>query len=120
MSYSNIAKSDRQPIYASNDITDADEVDDLVKAIRKGLGSEMNKTLIYILSGTHGDDQGNLVGDKIFFAEDKTLELQTVKAVNVNQDTAANTWKKYFSSKKAILILAWCYSEKWNGLKTYN
>lgn len=119
MSYSNIAKSGRQPIYASNEITNADEVDELVKAIRKNLGSDMNKVLIYILSGTHGDNQGNLVGEEVFFAEDKTCELQTVKAVHVNQDTPANTWKKYFA-KKSILILAWCYSEKWKGLRTYN
>lgn len=120
MSYSNIAKSSRQPIYVSDSVTDADEVDALVKAIRKQLGSDMNKVLIYILSGTHGDNQGNLVGEKVFFAEDKTLELQTVKSVNVNEDTPANTWKKYFDSSKAILILAWCYSKKWKGLQTYN
>tara|TARA_B110000908_G_C10264609_1_gene462469 strand:- start:4369 stop:4740 length:372 start_codon:yes stop_codon:yes gene_type:complete len=122
MGYINIEKStSEQPIYASNDVTNANEVSSLVHKIRKYLGiSEMNKVIIYIISGTHGDKSGNLVGEKVFFAEDKILELQTVKAVNVNQNTPPNTWKKYFGSKKAILILAWCYSDRWDGLKTYN
>ncbi|QKX06928.1 hypothetical protein HN014_19055 [Aquimarina sp. TRL1] len=122
MGYRNIAASGRErPVYASDKVTNASEVSALVTKIRKDLGTaEMNKVIIYILSGTHGNTQGDLVGEKVFFAEDKTLELQTVKAVNVNQDTPPNTWKKYFGASKAIVILAWCYSDRWKGLATYN
>ncbi len=117
-----ISKPNRSAkIYAFDRETDKAEVSSLIDKIRKDLGlAEMNKVMIYVLSGTHGDTAGNLVGEKIFFMEDKSKELQTVKAVNVNQDTPPNTWKEYFDKTKSIIILAWCYSNKWQGLATYN
>ncbi|WP_341900111.1 hypothetical protein [Fluviicola taffensis] len=115
-----LPKDRLQPIYGFDDVTTKGEVSILIDEIRKNLGKDMNNVLIYVLSGTHGDTNGNLVGEKTFFLEDKSKEIQTVKAVNVNQDTPPNTWKKYFDSKKAIIILAWCYSNNWNGLTTYN
>ncbi|KFC19663.1 hypothetical protein [Chryseobacterium sp. FH1] len=112
-----ISKPSRnQPIYGFDDVTNGDEVTVLVKDIRKKVG---NTVMIYVLSGTHGDTAGNLVGEDNFYQEDKLGELQTVKAVRVNQDTPANTWKSYFD-KKSILVLAWCYSDRWSGLATYN
>lgn len=116
-----ISKSGRdQPIYGFDDETDLYEVADLVKKIRKDLGTEMNKVMIYVLSGTHGDKNGNLDAEGEFYDEDKLGELQTVKAVRVDQKTPVNTWTNYFGKTKSILILAWCYSDRWKGLATYN
>jgi len=113
-------KNRPQPVYGFDNITDGDEVTALVTNIRKSLGSSMNNVMIYILSGTHGDQGGNLVGEGDFYQEDKLGELQTVKAANVNETTPSNTWANYFGKTKSIVILAWCYSNKWSGLATYN
>ncbi len=108
-------------IYAFDKETDKAEVSSLIDKIRKDLGpAEMNKVMIYVLSGTHGDTNGDLTGEKIFFLEDKSKELQTVKAVQVDQKTPPNTWKEYFDKTKSIIILAWCYSNRWKDLATYN
>jgi|GEM_PF-3390025 len=114
-------KHDKNPqVYGFDDVTNAKEVSSLISEIRKNLGLEkMNKVMIYVLTGTHGDKNGNLLHEKKFFFEDKWKELQTVKCVNVNESTPANTWRNYFSKTKSILILAWCFSSKWKGLKTY-
>jgi hypothetical protein len=106
-------------IYGFDDTTNAPEVSKLIESIRSDLGIErMNKTMIYVLSGTHGDQNGDLKGEKLFFIQDKSKELQTVKCVNVNEKTPDNTWNAYFSKINSILILGWCWSEKWKGLKT--
>jgi hypothetical protein len=116
-----ISKASRpRPIYAFNDKTNAIEVSALIDKIRADLKTDMNKVRIFVMSGTHGGQDGSLTGDKVFFLQDKSKELQTVTAVNVDEKTPANTWKKYFDQNQAILILAWCYSSKWNGLATYN
>ena len=106
-------------VYGFDAITNAAEVSNLIDSIRTELGAEMNKKMIYVLSGTHGDEHGNLTGERVFFMEDKSKELQTVKAVNVNQSTPPNTWKSYFGKSNSILILAWCFSKDWNGLSEY-
>lgn len=110
-----------QPVYAADNVTDADEVAELIRSIRRQMGlDKMNKTRIFVLSGTHGDEAGNLTAEKGFFYEDKDQELQTVTAVNVNETTPFNTWNRYFSQEKAIIILAWCYSARWNQLGSFN
>lgn len=110
-----------RPIYGFNKKTDGNEVTDLVINIRKGLGaSEMNKVMIYILSGTSGDIHGNLVGEDDFYQEEKLRELQTVRGVRVNERTPAITFTKYFEKTNSILILAWSYSYTWQGLAKYN
>ncbi len=115
------AKNRPQPVYGFDKVTNANEVSTLIDTIRKDLGvDQMNKVMIYVLSGTHGDEHGGLTGEKVFFMEDKSKELQTVKAVNVDQNTPSNTWKSYFDKTQSIIILAWCFSNKWNGLATYN
>jgi hypothetical protein len=122
MAYLKINKNTRaQPIYASNSITSAAEVSALVNSIRISLGpANMNNIMIYVLSGVSGDAAGNLTGDKIFFLENLTKELQTVKTVNVDQSTPATTWLSCFSKTNVIIILAWCNSCKWSGLSTFN
>ena len=115
------AKNRPQPVYGFDNLTTAKEVSTLIDTIRKDLGvDQMNKVMIYVLSGTHGFEDGTLKGDKVFFMEDKSKELQTVKAVNVDQNTPANTWKSYFDKTQSIIILAWCWSNKWKDLATYN
>lgn len=108
-----------KPVYGFDNVTNAGEVSALIDTIRANLGADMNKTRIFVLSGTHGEPGGSLSGEKVFFLEDKSKELQTVTAVNVGPDTPPNTWRRYFEQEKAILILAWCYSDRWTDLNTY-
>ncbi|AXT62637.1 hypothetical protein D1816_20525 [Aquimarina sp. AD10] len=116
MSFSKLTKVKKPILYVSDPHCDEQQVNELVKNIRKEFGQ---KKMIYILSGTHGTESGGLVADKGFFYEDKSLESQTFKSVNVNENTPKNTWKNYFDKTNSVLVLAWCYSDRWNGLTTY-
>lgn len=112
---------DRPTVYAFNAATNADEVKSLILELIKKMKIENSRELktIYVLSGVHGDTEGNLTGEADFYKEDKELECQGVHAVKVSEKLATNTWNKYFGQSKSILILAWCYSERWKGLDTY-
>ena len=109
----------RGKFYTTACVTDDVEVAKLVSALRKE-NSELpsgQKKIVWILSGTHGDPDGNLVRHRDFFFEDKALEGQLYKAVNVfgfhNDDGSMNKlrWNEYIG-KTGIVVLAWCYSEK--------
>lgn len=101
--------------YTTKAPTDAKEVKELVDALIKATLEK--KQLIYILSGTHGTSQGELVRErKFFWEEDKGIETQTVKAVDVWGFTKTDVINKvrwnYYLGRKGIIVLAWCYSEQ--------
>ena len=96
----------------------AAQVAELIVAIRAAFASPgSTKEIVWILSGTHGTPTGDLDKEKDFFYEDKTLEGQIYKTVNVFGFTrddgtfVENRWREYMG-KKGVIILAWCYSEK--------
>ena len=104
--------------YTCTTVTSADKVKELLVAIRAAQALPgATKVVTWILSGTHGTDKGVLVQEKKFFYEDKLLEGQMYKSVNVYGFTGSNgaivktRWDEY-TSKKGIVILAWCYSEQ--------
>jgi hypothetical protein len=117
-----VSKSGRpRPIYGFDGLIVKKDVKELVESIRRSWTNEQrNKTRIFLLTGTHGDYWGNLLPEERFFDEDKGLEKQTVTAVHVGLDTPKNTWRRYFDQRLAVIILAWCYSSRWNDLHLYN
>lgn len=104
--------------YTTKAPTDLHKVKELVTALHEAFTAGEPKKLVWILSGTHGDKDGNLVRErKFFWDEDKALEGQTIKSVDVFHFTkddgtiSTNSWNKYLGAN-AIVILAWCYSEQ--------
>ena len=104
--------------YTTTTPTDADKVKELVTAIQQAFAEpNAKKQMVWILSGTHGTQQGELVQEKKFFYEDKTLEGQIYKSVNVWGFTGTDgkpvekRWSAY-TGKGGIVVLAWCYSEQ--------
>jgi hypothetical protein len=104
--------------YTTTAPTDANKVAALVGKIRKAfLEPGAKKQMVWILSGTHGDTNGDLVREKDFFYEDKGQEGQTYKSVNVwgftkdDGSIVKTRWSEY-TGKTGVVILAWCYSEK--------
>jgi hypothetical protein len=107
--------------YVTDQVTNAAEVKQLAKALQDSMIKDNKRKLVWILSGTHGDNHGNLVQErKFFWDEDKQLEHQYFKAVDVfnfskgagaNVQVAANSWNKYLGAN-AIIVLAWCFSKQ--------
>ncbi|MCZ6836230.1 MAG: hypothetical protein O7G85_10685 [Planctomycetota bacterium] len=104
-------------VYTSKTPTNDVKVKDLVKQVLLSFAADNKKQLIWILSGTHGTDKGELVAErKFFWSEDKALEGQIIKAVDVFNFSkpgkiSANSWNRYLG-KSGIVILAWCFSEQ--------
>jgi hypothetical protein len=103
--------------YTTTKTTDKDKVKKLVRALIKSFIEDKKKSIVWILTGTHGTSKGELVQErKFFWSEDKDLETQYIKAVDVFNFTkinkiGVNSWNRYLGSK-GIIILAWCYSEQ--------
>lgn len=108
--------------------TNATEVTGLVNAIRTKAAEAGEHQNIKILTGTHGDKSGNLVGEEIFYREDTVHEGHQVdeggwiNVLNVqrhSKDTLSG-WKEPGSS---AVILAWCYSkasdDNWENVHCY-
>lgn len=104
--------------YTTTTPTDATKVKQLCKDLRESFQADKKARLVWILTGTHGDTAGNLVRErKFFWDEDKALESQIFKSVDVFNFSKAdgtiskNSWDKY-TGANAVIVLAWCYSEQ--------
>ena len=103
--------------YVTEQTTDATEVQKVAKDVLDSMIKDKSRKLIWVLSGTHGDTKGNLVPERHFWwKEDKNLEHQTLKAINVWNFTqpgkiSKNSWNRYLGAN-AVIILAWCYSKQ--------
>lgn len=108
--------------YTSETVTDAGKVKTLCKGIRDAfIDKSAPKQIVWVLTGTHGTAQGELVRErKFFWEEDKTLETQMIKAVDVFNFSKAenggvtiskNSWERY-TGANALVVLAWCFSEQ--------
>jgi hypothetical protein len=112
-----LRKVDSRVFYTTPKPTNAAEVATLVADIRKCFVDGTEKKVIWVLSGTHGDASGELVKERDFFYEDKALEGQIIKSVDVwlfTTDTkkgelVSARWKNYLDKK--LVVFAWCYSE---------
>ncbi len=105
--------------------TNAHEVAGLVNAIRAKADETGQPINIKILTGTHGDVSGNLVGETVFYNEDLVHEGHDsgwTNVLNVNGKPKATIggWKEPGSS---AVILAWCYSkasdQNWDAVHSY-
>jgi hypothetical protein len=95
--------------FGTDQPTDAGEVAGLVNAI----GSRVQNRRIKILTGTHGADTGDLVGEANFYKEDLVHEgykrAGWINVFNVLTRRKANlTFLK--EPLTSVVILAWCFS----------
>jgi len=112
-----------KPVFAFNNMVDSNQLRLFFNNLQESVGAlEMAKTRIFILSGTHSYPNGQLAGRAKFFWEiDKYyLETRNVSVVEINSQTPAQTWRKYFNQTNAVIVLGWCYSAYWNQLHLYN
>lgn len=93
--------------------TDANEVSGLVKEIRKNTEHQNIK----VLTGTHGDPAGNLIGEHQFYTEDLAHEghkvpnggwINVLDVVGRPKDTIGG----WMTPSSSVIILAWCFSAK--------
>ena len=105
--------------------TDAHEVAGLVNELRAKAGEKGENINIKILTGTHGDVSGNLVGESVFYNEDLVHEghdngWTNVLSVKGKPKATIGGWKEPGSS---AVILAWCYSkasdQNWDAVHSY-
>ena len=73
------------------------------------------KSKVYILTGTHGDLDGNLIPERAFYEEDKASfeGLKNVKVIDITKIKILKEWRiSMIMNKKGEIINAWCYSER--------
>lgn len=112
--------------FGTTQMTDAAEVSGLVNEIRTKAAKAGVHQNIKVLTGTHGDKQGNLYGEKMFYTEDLAHEGHKIAKggwINVLQvrgktKETIEGWKEPGTS---AVILAWCYSktsdENWENIQ---
>ncbi len=110
-------KKKKRDVYTTTSGTDKGKVKKLVKAIIKSFLADKQKDVVWILTGVSGTSDGEVAKERRYFwDEDKKLESQYIKAVDVHKFTkpgkiSKQIWKKYLG-KKGPKILAWANSEQ--------
>jgi hypothetical protein len=104
-------------LFGSDTPVNANDVLQVVRAIRTSDEATGARTNIKILTGTHGTATGHLVGEQIFFQEDLANEGHkggggwvNVLGVRNKSKSTISGWKD--SRNSFAVILAWCYSAK--------
>ena len=109
-------------LFGTTQVTDANEVSGLVAEIRKNTEHQNIK----VLTGTHGDRAGNLIGEHKFYNEDLAHEghkvpnggwINVLDVVGREKDTI----RGWMTPGSSVVILAWCFStksiENWEQVK---
>lgn len=104
-------------LYVAPNPTDLDEVQELVKVIRAKMHADKKYQKIVILSGCHGDDEGNLYKESKFYTEDllnEGLGPMKIYAKDVRLKSKRMLTKE-ITNKNIVRILGWCYSQASNA-----
>ena len=109
-------------LFGTTQVTDANEVSGLVAEIRKNTEHQNIK----VLTGTHGDPAGNLIGEHEFYTEDLAHEghkvpnggwINVLDVVGRQKDTI----RGWMTPSSSVIILAWCFSaisvQNWEQVK---
>ena len=109
-------------LFATTQKTNKNEVSGLVAEIRKNTEHQNIK----VLTGTHGDRAGNLIGEHKFYNEDLAHEghkvpnggwINVLDVVGREKDTI----RGWMTPGSSVVILAWCFStksiENWEQVK---
>ena len=109
-------------LFATTQKTNKNEVSGLVAEIRKNTEHQNIK----VLTGTHGDRAGNLIGEHKFYTEDLAHEghkvpnggwINVLDVVGREKDTI----RGWMTPSSSAVILAWCFStksiENWEQVK---
>ncbi len=99
-------------LYVAPNPTDLYEVTELVEAIRAKMHADKKYQKILILSGCHGDDQGNLYKESSFYGED--LFNEGAGPVKILAQNVARKSKRMLAKEientNIVRVLGWCYS----------
>jgi hypothetical protein len=115
-------------LFGTTQPTDATEVSGLVNEIRtKGALAGLHQN-IKVITGTHGDASGHLVGEEMFYTEDlaheghKVAEGGWINVLDVKGKSKA-TIENWMVPGTSAIILAWCYSktsqQNWANVHCY-
>ena len=102
--------------FGTTKVTDGDEVSGLVNLIRTKAAEAGEHQNIKVLTGTHGDQNGNLIGEKMFYTEDmaheghKVAEGGWITVLNV-YGQSKETITGWMEPGSSAIILAWCFSK---------
>ena len=109
-------------LFGTTQVTNANEVSGLVAEIRKNTEHQNIK----VLTGTHGDPAGNLIGEHQFYTEDLAHEghkvpnggwINVLDVVGRQKDTI----RGWMTPSSSVIILAWCFSamsvQNWEQVK---
>lgn len=115
-------------LFGTTQPTDATEVSGLVNEIRTKAAAAGIHQNIKVLTGTHGDSSGHLVGETMFYTEDlaheghRVSEGGWINVMNV-QGKSKDTIAGWMTPGTSAIILAWCYSKKssenWENVHCY-
>ncbi|MDZ8140714.1 MAG: DUF4157 domain-containing protein [Nostoc sp. DedQUE04] len=96
--------------YATRQVTMHSQIDNLFEQIQEHLEKSDDDRDIVILTGCHGDPQGNLIyNHDNFYAEDLELEDEQVHVINM-QNLTIDQQRTQMRRTNVVLILSWCYS----------
>lgn len=114
----NIMRNDKTNtlIIGFDNVTDKDEVMEVVLQLQKDTMNCNPKMGICIISGVHGDMNGNISNDHGFLIEDRELNGQRVHAFQIQEDFSHNRMRELVNAKNTIVVLAWCFSSSWKDL----
>lgn len=115
-------------LFGTTQPTDAGEVSGLVDEIRaKTIQAGLHQN-IKVITGTHGDVSGHLVGEQMFYSEDlvheghKVAEAGWINVLNV-KGKSKDTIEHWMTPESSVIILAWCYSktskDNWENVHCY-
>lgn len=115
-------------LFGTTQPTDANEVSGLVNEIRTQSAQQGIHQNIKVITGTHGDATGHLIGETVFYTEDlaheghKVAEGGWINVLNV-KGKSKETIENWMSPGSSAIILAWCYSktsvENWDTVSCY-
>lgn len=100
-------------LYVAPDPTDLLEVKEIVNAIREKMHADKKYQKILILSGCHGDPQGNLYAESDFYKEDLFNEGKgpiPISAQNVTLKSK-KMLEKGVRNDGIVRVLGWCFSQ---------
>ena len=114
-------------LFATPQPTNANEVAGLINTIRQAAATAKEPRNVKILTGTHGDPSGHLVGEQNFYQEDLVHEgyggsgwINVLNVQKPRDKEQVTSWKRPGSS---VVILAWCYSSvsenNWSAVHCY-
>ena len=102
-------------VYGTDQVTNANEVAAVINALVATATNNGERLRIKVITGTHGDPNGNFVAEGDFYKEDLLNEgvkssgwINVLNVKNKKRDVI----KGWMQPATSAIILAWCYSQE--------